>query len=178
MLIELEGTKREIYEYITKNPGAHLRKIKRDLGIGMGNLQYHLYALEKLGMVKTRRQGLYKFVFPAGIFGEKQTIVLGALSLETEREILLRLAEKGALTQGELVKLVGVSSATMTWHMKRLVENEIVERKRIGKEVSYNILGERDEILKFIENYQPVFWQKWSSRLADTVISLGGNEDG
>ena len=76
------------------------------------------------------------------------------------------------------MKLLGVSAATMTWHMKRLVENEIVERKRIGKEVSYSLLGERDEVLKFIENYQPVFWQKWSSRLADTVISLGGNEDG
>jgi predicted transcriptional regulator len=85
----LEGNRARVYDYVRKHPGSHLREIKKNLGIGMGDLQYQLYILEKMGLINSMRRGLYKFVFPSGIFGDKQAVILGALSLETQREILL-----------------------------------------------------------------------------------------
>jgi len=38
-----------IYNYISLNPGAHLRKIFKDIGLAMGDTQHHLSMLEKKG---------------------------------------------------------------------------------------------------------------------------------
>ena len=39
-----------ILDYISDNPGAHLRKIARDLDIHLSTLRYHLDNLEKKGV--------------------------------------------------------------------------------------------------------------------------------
>ena len=41
-----------IYTYVKDNPGSHLRKISKDLAIGMGDVQYHLTNLEKFSLIK------------------------------------------------------------------------------------------------------------------------------
>ena len=54
---DLKGNKRRIYEYIEKNPGRHMREIKRSLGLSMGDVQYNLYSLEKLGYIVSFEEG-------------------------------------------------------------------------------------------------------------------------
>ena len=45
-----EGDVRDrILRFIRDNPGCHLRKIKDELDVGMGTVQYHLDKLEKTG---------------------------------------------------------------------------------------------------------------------------------
>ena len=41
----------KIYDYIEKNPGAHLRMISRDLRLGMGATQHHLDVLVRSGRI-------------------------------------------------------------------------------------------------------------------------------
>jgi len=38
--------KRRIYAYIKNNPGAHIRRISKELGIALGDIQYQLKQLE------------------------------------------------------------------------------------------------------------------------------------
>ena len=173
---EIQGTQARVFEYVKKHPGTHVREIGRSLGLGIGDLQYHLYALEKGGTIKSIKHGFYRYVFPSGIFGDRQTAILSALSLESEREILLYLSQKPELTQLELARLTGLSPATLIWHMKRLKDQGIVERKKVGKTVSYCLVGDAEEVQRFIQNYHPVFWESWASRLADTFLSLSVRE--
>ena len=161
-----------IFEYINNHPGTHLREIGRELELGMGDLQYHIYALEKSGMIKTIRRGLYKYVFPSGLFGDKQTSILSAISLESECKILLCLSKKPWLTQMELARLTQLVPATIVWHMKRLVDQKIVERKKMGKFVSYSLTSDTQDLQSFIQNYHHAFWEKWASRLADMLLAL------
>lgn len=51
-----------IYQYIRTYPGTHLRKISKHLSLGMGNIQYHLDTLEKIGIVKSRKISIYKYI--------------------------------------------------------------------------------------------------------------------
>ncbi|MGB9806873.1 MAG: winged helix-turn-helix transcriptional regulator [Thermoproteota archaeon] len=48
---ELRGTRKMVYDYIQAHPGAHLREIARSLNLAIGDVQYHLYALEKMAML-------------------------------------------------------------------------------------------------------------------------------
>jgi len=88
-LKELRGTRKKIYEYIYAHPGSHLREIGRNLDLAVGDLQYHLYALEKAGYVVSNRRGIYKRFYPSKIFDERQKDIIGTLSQETSRKILV-----------------------------------------------------------------------------------------
>lgn len=165
-------TRSKIYEHIRTHPGTHMREISREMGLAMGDLQYHLYGLEKQGRIKTRRIGLYKFIFTAEIFGERQSVILSILTQETPRELLLRLIEKPESSQSDLAKFTELSAPTISWHMKRLVDQGIVERVRKGKIVTFKLLEPVGELGFFLQSYHPNIWQKWSSRLADIFLVL------
>jgi predicted transcriptional regulator len=41
------NTSDRIFDFISENPGCHLRKIRKELSLAMGTVQYHLDKLEK-----------------------------------------------------------------------------------------------------------------------------------
>ena len=169
---EFQGTRAEIYQYIVRNPDTHVREIVREMGIGMGGLQYNLYVLEKQGMITTERRGLRKFIFPSGVFGEKQSALLSALSTETQRQILVFLAGDSNRTCNQIASLTNLTAATISWHMKRLLELGLVERAKMGRVVHYRLLVDKVEVEKFVRSYHPSFWEKLSYRLADIVLDI------
>ncbi len=144
----------------------------RELGIGMGDLQYNLYVLKKQGVITTEKKGLRKFIFPSGVFGEKQSALLSALSTETQRQILVFLAGDANRTCNQIASLTGLTSATISWHMKRLLELGLVNRVKSGRVVRYQLLVDKVEVEKFLRSYHPSFWEKLSNRLADIVLDL------
>jgi predicted transcriptional regulator len=144
----------------------------------MGDVQYHIHRLEREGRISSVRRGLYRFFYPSALFGDKQRDMLGMLSLETPRELLLNIVEKPDSGQDELARATGVSQPTVSWHLKRLVDLGIVERRQTGRSVTYSVVGvDAGEIATFIKSYHPSVWERWSSRLADIFISYSGEGD-
>ena len=170
---EMDGTQRKILEFISSHPGVHLREICRALGLAMGDVQYHIRRLERDGRITSTRRGLYKFFYPANLFGEKQREVLSVLSLDRPRELLLNIVEHPGSTQEGLALATGVSQATVSWHLKRLVDLGIVVRGQQGRVASYSV-ARGGEIASFIKTYHPTVWERWSSRLADIFIAYSG----
>lgn len=176
---EREVTQIRILEYVTSHPGVHLRQICRELGLTIGDVQYHIRRLEIDGRINSVRRGLYKFFYPTILFGDKQKDVLSILTLDTPRELLLHIIEKPGSSQDELARATGVSQPTVYWHVKRLTKLGIVERRQEGRNVTYTVAGgNAAEITAFIKNYHPTVWERWSSRLADIFISYTGEERG
>jgi predicted transcriptional regulator len=173
-----QGTRKRVNDYITSHPGTHARRIGKELGLSRGDLQYHLYVLEKEGLIKTRRRGLYKFVFPSKLFGEKQEIVLSLLSQETPSEILLFLIQTPGATQTDLVAHLKFSAATVSWHMDRMVADGVVSRKRAGKFVEYRVTVSADDLITLVKEYHPTLSERWASRFADIMFGLGRVEEG
>ncbi|MDG6996839.1 MAG: winged helix-turn-helix transcriptional regulator, partial [Nitrososphaerota archaeon] len=165
-----------IFDYILAHPGTHVRQISRELGLAMGDLQYHLYGLEKQGKIQTYRRGLYKFIFATGAFGERQSVILSVLSQETPRELILYLIQRPDSSQISLARFTGLSPPTISWHMKRLVEQGIVAREQRGKTVTYRVLEPVEELGRFIQSYHPSIWQKWAGRLADIFLAFDANQ--
>jgi DNA-binding CsgD family transcriptional regulator len=161
-----------IYEYVRGHPGAHVRGMARDLGIATGDLHYHLFWLERNGFVKTTKSGFYRFVFPTMVFREDQEVLLGVLSQETPREILLQLLQS-AMTQGALARCLGHSQPTVSWHMQRLTRLGVVSKRRTREGALYEVAADRDDVLRFVRSYYRETWKRWAGRLADPVTRAG-----
>ena len=172
----LDSTQRKVLDFISSHPGVHLREICRALGLAMGAVQYHVQKLERDGRITSVRRGLYKFFYPANLFGERQRDVLSVLSLERPRELLLNIIDHPESTQETLAAATRVSQPTVSWHLKRLIELGIVGRRQEGRIVTYSVVGGGSEIATFIKTYHPTVWERWSSRLADIFIAYSDAE--
>ena len=81
--------KQRIYTYIKNNPGAHLRRISKVLGIALGDIQYQLTQLEATSLIRSRRIGLYKTYYTISLSGERNEKISAFLQQETPRDIIL-----------------------------------------------------------------------------------------
>lgn len=162
-----------IYDYIRGHPGTHVRGMARELGLGTGDLHYHLFWLEKNGFVKTKKNGFYRYVFPTKVFREEQEVLLGVLTQETPREILLSLLLETAMTQGDLARSLGRSQPTISWHVDRLIQLGMIGKRRTSRGTFYEMAAGRDDVLSFVKSYHPEVWKVWAGRLGDLVVSAG-----
>lgn len=164
-----------VLQYIQENPGCHLRKIKRDLTMSMGTVQYHLILLEKQGKVSSERQNLHKYYFPIGLFEQNEKDILKILNQETAREILMLVLEQQP-TQTDIANIIKISSASVNWHIKRLIELGIIVEQKDGKFKRYTLGIDSKHIVSLMKNYHPNLWNRWSNRLAEMFLSLSKEE--
>lgn len=162
-----------ILAFIQENPSCHLRKIKKELGLAMGTVQYHLDRLEKAGKITSQRHSLHKYYFAVG-FQENEKQLLEVLSNETAREILMFIVERKSPTQTEIVEHAGISPASVNWHIKRLEESKIVDEIREGRFKRYRLRGDSRQVAAMLKNFYPTIWDRWSNRLAEMFLSMSG----
>ena len=159
-----------ILTFIKTNPGTHLRKIKQDLNLAMGVLQYHLYRLERERAIVSVRHGLYKRFYAERRLKVEDHEILNILSQETERDIVLYLLKNPLATQKELSEFARISASSTNWHMKRLSEAGFVTARKERGFVFYTAAGDRARILTLLRNYHPRIWERWAERLADLLV--------
>ena len=160
-----------IYKYIVNYPGVHLRKICRELGLAMGDTQYHLSILENEGRIKSRRVGNHRHYYPLTISNEQNELILAFLRQETIKEILIYLLENPGSSQQVLANFMNVSSPTIKWHMSRLIESNLVMTTREGKVVKYFIKDPRS-LTSSLKNYMPVLWNSLVNRFAEKFFEI------
>jgi predicted transcriptional regulator len=165
--------------HIKENPGCYLRQIKNDLHLSMGSIQYHLNKLESEGKITSQRSGLHKHYFPVGIFSDNEKEVIRFLTLETSREIIMFISEQGNPTQTDIVKKINISSPSINWHLKRLLNSKLIEETKDGKFKRYVLNSEIGSMYigKLLKNYYPTIWDKWSDRLAEMFLNLSSIDD-
>jgi len=140
----------------------------------MGTAQYQLARLEKIGRITSTKKGLYKYYFPSGIFQDNEKHILQVLNQETAREILMFIIERKNPTQSDIVNKIGISAASVNWHVRRLIAFKIIDELREGKYKRYQLydLDDSKYIVALLKNYYPSIWNKWSNRLAEMFLSL------
>jgi predicted transcriptional regulator len=172
-----DNTTDQILRFIEENPSCHLRKIKKELGLAMGTVQYHLDRLEKAGRITSQKQGLHKHYFLVGAFEENEKQLLEVLSNETAREILMFIIEQKYPSQSEISKHIAISSPSVSWQIKRLQDYGVIEEIREGKFKRYKLHGDSKQFVALLKNYYPGIWNRWSSRLAEIFLSLSQGAD-
>lgn len=172
-----EGNAKRMIQFIQDHPGCHLRRIRNELGISMGTVQYHLARLEKAGRIASNRHGLFRYYFPIGVFQDNEKNLLEILSHETARDILIFIIEQKNPTQTDIADRIGVSAASVSWHVSKLTELGVITEVKEGKYKRYQLQGDPRNLVSLMKNYYPSLWDRWSNRLAEMFLSMSKGEE-
>jgi len=86
----LKNEKRHnIYNFILRNPGLHLRELSRNLKIPIATLNYHLRYLEKQGLIEKKSTGRFSRYYTVNQISKIDKKILGVLRRKLPRDIIL-----------------------------------------------------------------------------------------
>jgi predicted transcriptional regulator len=126
---EESDAREAILGYLTATPGAHLSKIRDDLGLGTGETQHHLRRLLEADAIESVRDGDYRRFFPAGRFGSFEQVALGYLRRETPRGMVIELLSDPNASVGDLASALDVAPPTVSKHAAALEEAGLLDRE-------------------------------------------------
>lgn len=164
----LESPKEKILHFIISNPSSHMRKIKNNLEYSMGTIQYYLNMLEKEGKIKSIKTKFYRNYY---LVDESDEEILSVLNLDSPRKIILYLIQHEPSTHQDIAKGIGLSSSTVSWHMKRLLALQIVKIEYSGKYTVY-CLTDRDNMLNNLSKYKSTLWTSMINNMADVFSAF------
>jgi predicted transcriptional regulator len=167
-VLEME-TRKEIFEHVQANPGVHFSQLKRDLDMETGLLQHHLRTLEEYDVLTSDDHQGKRRLFVARELDEEERAILSSLRYETTRHILLFLIEESEARNRAIAEELGVSPATVSWHVSRLVDDSIVSEVRDGRTTRYTVTDE-ELTMGLLVRYQESF----VDRAVDRVIDFWG----
>ena len=153
--LELES-RRNIYEAISKVPGIHFRELNRRLGIPLGVIEYHLKYLENHELIVSKRAGRYKRYYVLGKLGSKDKQLMGLLQQQMPRRILMHLLLHPKTTQKRLRKEFKISASTLSFHLSKLLDAEIIITLKVGRKHSYKVTDE-EQVAKALIRYKEGF---------------------
>lgn len=164
--LDLES-RRTIYQRVAANPGIHFRALLSDLDYAQGTIQYHLKWLESEGLVSTSDDGKFTRYYPTGSFDEADKAVMNALRREYARRIIAHLAAEGPLSTDELSGRLGKSTSTVSWHLSKLADADLVTKELKGRSVEYR-LEDPDRV----EYLYTIHRKSFTDRVVDRLFDL------
>lgn len=168
-ILEVES-RRRIFDFIRDNPGTHMREIQRRLDLTLGNLEYHLHYLEKNEMVTVQENG-YKRYYPRREVGIEDQKLLGLLRQKIPRRLLILLLEEPDQSHQELLENFDVAASTLSYHMSKLVDAEVVVKHREGRSNRYEV-DEPAEVAQALITYQDSFLDDAVDGFVDTWLDF------
>jgi len=156
--------RREIYKFIEKNPGVHLRKLQRTLKMPLASLEYHLNYMVRKKIILREKDGRYRRYYVKQLDAEDKKI-LSALRQERMREIVLIVLSNEKAKYQTLLNDLHIPPSTLSLYLKYLVDHNILVRHIIGRENIY-ILQDEDRIARVLTAYKSSF----VDRLVDKAL--------
>ncbi len=153
-LLKLDS-RREIYELVENQPGVHLSKIADHLEMNVSLAEYHLRFLEKNELIKSVKKKGYKRYFPTKEQVEPEDKeILFELRKEIPLTIVFLLIENDRLTHKEILAEMDIAKSTLSYHLKKLEDMDILVSKKYGKKKGFS-LKDRKEVVQLLVKYKP-----------------------
>jgi predicted transcriptional regulator len=147
-----------LLKYIEQSPGIRYRELLRLTGFVNGVLTYHLAALEKANTIKVDRQSRITRYYPANI-SDSYSSILKFIRHEPIREILIFILEHDMCTFQEIVEHTRKAPSTVSTHLKRLKEANIVAVRR-GEQLQLFQVIKGELVAEVLSKYMPSFVDK------------------
>ena len=128
-----------IYAYLKTSVGANLKQLTDDLHLTTTNAIWHLRKLEEAGLIHSKRFNGYKVFYPAegGIEARRLSLGKTALANDNAQEVFQHVVAHPGTHQREIARALGVNHGTVRWHLKKLMDAELIVETRKGKASSY-----------------------------------------
>lgn len=128
-----------IYAYLKQSVGANLKQVTDDLHLTTTNAIWHLRKLEEAGLIHSKRFNGYKVFYPAegGIEARRLSLGKTALANANAQEVFEHVVANPGTHQREIARALGVNHGTVRWHLKKLMDAELIVEARKGKASAY-----------------------------------------
>ena len=170
---ELEPTSADprtvLLKCVEENPGIRYRELLRLTGWVNGVLTYHLAALERESVIKVDRQSRMTRYFPLSI-PDNESSILKFVRHEPIRQIVLFILENDMCAFNEIVDHLQKSPSTVSSHLKRLREADIIS-VRNGEYKLYK-LTDKELVAEVLSKYKASFLDKVVDDYIDMVEEL------
>ncbi|MGA2386702.1 MAG: winged helix-turn-helix transcriptional regulator [Candidatus Bathyarchaeia archaeon] len=160
--------RRKIYTVILKNPGLHIRELQRIVGIPLSSLQYHLNYLSRRNIILEEKSEHYTRYYCKPLDPEDKRILVILRQKRIRDIVLIMLVNKKAKYRF-IFESLGLPASTVSFYLKCLLENNIIERTKVGYENIYTLKDE-ERIARILVAYQPTFLDKMVDRWASTWV--------
>lgn len=129
-------TRRAAYLCIRENPGINHATLSRRLGVNVGTLRYHIEILCETGQIVSENDhGLLRYYTNSRATREGKR---GAYPLnETRKRMLDLLGRNPGMMRKEVASALGITGASVTWHMGLLIQSGAVRSEKDGRMVRY-----------------------------------------
>jgi predicted transcriptional regulator len=121
---EAYDNRKQIFKYVSDNPGSHLRKIAKQLDINLSTLRYHIDRLEREGLVVSQRQNNLKFYYASGKLKPHEKNLTRFLQQEHFRDIILMLIDSPGLTFSQIVDRLSKSPSSVSKYVNILEDQK------------------------------------------------------
>lgn len=172
-MIELENASEDprttLLKHIKENPGIRYRELLRLTGWANGVLAYHLSMLERANVIKVDRQSRMTRYYPLNT-PDNESSILKFVRHEPIRLIVLFILENDMCTFNEIVEHVRKAPSTVSSHLKRLREANIIS-VRYGEYQLYK-LTDKELVADVLSKYKASFIDKVVDNYVDMVEEL------
>ena len=129
-------TRRAAYLCIRENPGINHATLSRKMGVNVGTLRYHIEILCETGQIVSENDhGFLRNYTNSRAAREGKR---GAYPLnETRKRILDLLGRNPGMMRKEVASALGITGASVTWHMGLLIQSGAVRSEKDGRMVRY-----------------------------------------
>lgn len=173
--LELD-TRKRIFEFVRKHPGSHMREIGRETDIPLGTLEYHLRYLERAGLFVTREDGRFTRYFVEGEMGRQEKTILAVLRQEMPRRIAAFLLEHPGSSHKEILENFDVSASTLSFHLKKLLRDDVASQEKHGRENLYWI-NDADLVARVLIRHKESFLDDVIDRFAHVWLGMEPRAD-
>lgn len=147
-------TRKKIFETISTNPGVHLSKIAELLQMRTSLVEYHLLFLIKHEIIYLDKSTGFNQYYVKGSVGTADKRMLSLFRRRHILEIILYLLRHETAQHKEILDNIDVSASTLSYHLNKLVKNDIIEVQRYGDNKGYS-LKRKDETIRVLLEYKP-----------------------
>ncbi len=125
-------TRAKIHDAVADEPGLSLSGLSERTGIPRSTVRYHVRILNEEGLVETKTVRGKRRVSPT----ENENPELSAsLSDDSTATLLDAIARNEPASVSALAETLDLTPGTVSYHLERLADDDIVERKRAGNAV-------------------------------------------
>jgi predicted transcriptional regulator len=160
------GIRQKLFTLISDCPGIHFRDAQRRTKSSTGNLTYHLDCLVKAGLLTAVRDGKYLRYYACKEKSIQEKEILEFARRKTDRHILLLLLQNDTSTNEELSKILCLSPSTISWHIKKLIETNILSVKTEGRKIFYTV-NSPELVSGILIKYKESYMDKLVDRFVD-----------
>ncbi|MFX0210144.1 MAG: winged helix-turn-helix transcriptional regulator [Candidatus Hodarchaeota archaeon] len=165
-MFEPGDTTEQIHQIIKDHPGIHFRGIVTESGRQIGVISYHLDLLVQAHRIIAIKHRKHKLFFDSSWIDQLQGIkaLVTNLRKKIPRAILLLLSqfpETQELCIKDLAEILKLPPSTLHWHIRRLIQDQIIMSKRRGREVVLQLSLDKEVINHLGEKVYPTRWDQF-----------------